>query len=623
MGTLTSNVYASRGKPYSNASPLQLVDPAAGDFRPLKNSDVLGAGESRYLADDRFIDLPPGMVLRDYCGNEIDLTGERIAAGACQVADPEKYGVKVDLETDNYNVSGCTPGEYVIASGASIRISRSANAIRHYGITVNGVTNLLDDGEYVYEPGTGIGEITSIVDPNWYVNPVIGEGDDANSGFTKASAKSTLAGVLSVATNVGDVVHAAAGEYGDLSMKYSDTQGIARAVISEGVTLVADDGPGATSILGASGTGSWDSGPGGMRCAMLHGNATLEGFTLAGGRSSIASGTTSSSTAYNGGGVWSDRDLTARVIGCVITNCSSYSGAAAFGVSLFDTVVKDNRAQYSAVIYCNLYGCLIGYNACQSVSAQNVYDVFDSTIRRPSRTGMPCLTLRSDVNLVNSVLVGSCTGGEWSSPPRNTVFGGSVSNVVPNAAIDCIFTDTAGLAIDDDYRPIVRSSVLCEAGNANLLPTDPVNAAILQKLRVHRPIMNGALDAGCYEADWRPCYTEDIAGRHLTIVAVTSNVVETAERAVRIFPGNTLTAEWPEGQGARKFYAIRFRIVGDGRLSVTMNGMEQVYEGAGEHEAKMLGTILDAAVAFSFSGDAGYADILSGESLNGFVISFK
>ncbi|MBP3406839.1 MAG: hypothetical protein J6N18_12110, partial [Kiritimatiellae bacterium] len=199
VGVIESNVYASKGKDYSTACPLQLVDPESGDFRPLKNSDVLGAGETRYLTTERIVDLPPGFVLKDYCGNDIDLSGERVAAGACQMADTQKYGVKVDLDSDNYTVDGCARGDYVVVDG-EVRISRSADAIRHYGIVVNGVTNLLDNGEYVYQPGIGIGEISGIVDPNWYVNPNPTKGDDDSNGFTPSTAKRTLAGVLSVAT---------------------------------------------------------------------------------------------------------------------------------------------------------------------------------------------------------------------------------------------------------------------------------------------------------------------------------------------------------------------------------------------------------------------------------------
>ena len=367
MGTLTSNVYASRGKPYSNASPLQLVDPASGDYRPLKNSDALGAGESRYLAADSFIDLPQGMVLRDYCGNVIDLSGERIAAGACQVADPEKYGLKVDLDADNYNVSGCALGEYVVASGASIRISRSAGAIRHYGILVNGATNLLDNGEYVYAPGAGIGEITGVVDPNWYVNPdSVSGASDANDGFTAATAKLTLEGVLSFATNAGDVVHAAAGAYRDGQMKHSDNYGDARAVIRRDVTLVGDAGADATFIFGRAASdaeSSYGQGEGALRCVMMDRDATVRGFTLVDGHPS-SSGTSGQSALSGGGGAWSsDIDNNARVVDCVVSNCAARTGAAAFGVALFGTTMSDNRSNYSVATKCSLYGCLVASNS--------------------------------------------------------------------------------------------------------------------------------------------------------------------------------------------------------------------------------------------------------------------
>lgn len=622
---LASNVYASEGKDYSNACPLQLVDPAAGDFRPLKNSDVLGAGESRYLADDRFIDLPPGMELRDYCGNEIDLTGERIAAGACQVADPEKYGVKVDLDADNYNVSGCTPGEYVIASGASIRISRSANAIRHYGITVNGVTNLLDNGEYVYAPGTGIGKITGIIDPNWYVNSNGASGaSDANDGFTAATAKLTLEGVLSVATNAGDVVHAAAGTYRDGRMNYNATYGDARAVISKNVTLVGDEGADATFIFGraADDGNTYGQGEGALRCVMLRGGATVRGFTLVEGHPTGV-GPSGISLLSGGGGAWADGGhYSARVVDCVISNCASSTGAAAFGVALFGTTMSGNRSTYSVATYCSLYGCLVASNSFSSRALYRCYDVYDTIVAPPASGKAPSVDLYTNTRICNSLVLGNCYGGTWAEPPRNCVFCGTYSNALDGVAVACVFTNRSAVVETGSYRPIVRGPG-CETADASLLPDNADNAALLTSIRARRGVYNGGMDAGCYEADWRPCYTEDIAGRHLTVVAATSNVVETAERTVRIFPGNTLAAEWPAGQGARKFYVIRFRIVGDGRLSVTMNGSEQIYEGAGEHEAKVQGTLQDAAVAFAFSGDAGYADILSCLRLDGTKIIIR
>ena len=622
VGVIESNVYASKGKDYGNACPLQLVDPDAGDFRPLKNSDVLGAGETRYLTTERIVDLPPGFVLKDYCGNDIDLSGERVAAGACLSPDTRKYGLKVDLGNENYTVDGCVQGDYVIVDG-EVSISRNSDAVRHYGIVVNGVTNLLDDGEYVYSPEGGIGEITGIIDPDWYVNP--NSGNDGNNGFTPATAKRTLASVLSIATNAGDVVHAAAGDYIERSMKYNDTYGIARAVISEGVTLTADEGAAKTRIVGASGGGSYESGEGAMRCVMMYGNAMLEGFTLTGGRSSVAvpsSDRSSSSRTYNGGGVWAhpDNGLTARVAGCVITNCQAYSGAAALGVSLFDTEVKDNRAQYSAVHSCNLYGCLFGYNACQSVMAQNVYEVFDSTINRPSNSACPSLKLNGNVTLVNSVIIGDCTGGEWAAVPRNTVFAGDVSNAVSAAAVDCVFTDTTTLMLDGDYCPMVGTSPVCDAGSVELLPSDPVNAAILQKLRVRRPIMNGAMDAGYCEFDWRPTYAQDM-GNGITVERVSPNVAETQDKTVSLTDGASLEAIWANKGNRVARYTLNFRITGEGTLSVTVNGDSKTFA-AGATSLLFDSCLAVNEVGFAYAGD-GMAEILVGDRSLGTIVSIR
>ena len=530
----------------------------------------------------------------------------------------------MDLGNENYTVEGCVQGDYVIVDG-EVSISRNADAVRHYGIVVNGVTNLLDNGEYVYQPGIGIGEISGIVDPNWYVNPNPTKGDDDSNGFTPSTAKRTLAGVLSVATNVGDVVHAAAGDYNELSMKYNDTYGIARAVISEGVTLTADEGAANTRIVGASGTDSFESGEGAMRCVMMHGNARLEGFTLSGGRSSIAvpsSGKSSSSKVYNGGGVWAhpDNGLTARVVGCSITNCQAYSGAAALGVSLFDTVVKDNKAQYSAAHSCNLYGCLFGYNVCHSVMAQNMFEVFDTTIYRPSNSAFPSLILNGNVTLVNSVIIGDCTGGEWAAVPRNTVFAGDVSNAVSAVAVDCVFTDTTTLMLDGDYCPMVETSPVCDAGSVELLPSDPVNAAILQKLCARRPVMNGAMDAGYCEFDWRPTYAQDM-GNGITVERVSPNVVETQDNTVSLTDGASLEAIWANKGNRVARYTLNFRINGEGTLSVTVNGDTKTFA-AGATSLLFDSCLAVNEVGFAYAGD-GMAEILVGDRSLGTIVSIR
>ena len=88
----TSNVYASDGKAYRNAEPIQLFAPALGDFHPLPGSAVFGAGDTRYLTTDCPVTLPAGMEMQDMDGTPIDLTGEHVAVGAYQTAKTPQYG---------------------------------------------------------------------------------------------------------------------------------------------------------------------------------------------------------------------------------------------------------------------------------------------------------------------------------------------------------------------------------------------------------------------------------------------------------------------------------------------------------------------------------------------------
>lgn len=90
-----ANVYASHGAAYRNAEPQQLNAPALGNFRPLPSSAVFGAGETRYLTTECPLELPADMVIRDMDGTPVDLTGDRVAAGAYITPETPKYNPEV------------------------------------------------------------------------------------------------------------------------------------------------------------------------------------------------------------------------------------------------------------------------------------------------------------------------------------------------------------------------------------------------------------------------------------------------------------------------------------------------------------------------------------------------
>ena len=605
------------------------ADGAKGDFRPVSGSPALDASRRDFpvAGDGDWTDFTKyfsDMAVDGIDGSAWLFGGAYPVAGVCM---DWANGVSVLLDKDAYTVTGGAVGGNVLAPGESISIARSADAVRHYGIVVNGVTNMLDGGAYVYTAGDTAdmysGTIVGVIDPNWYVNADESKGDDANDGFTAATPKLSLKGVLSVATNAGDVVHAAAGVYARETMVWNDTYGDARAIVKPHVTLVGDEGADKTFISGAfceTSTGTYLQGEGAMRCVMLHPEATVKGFTLTNGHSRIT-GTSDSATArFNGGGAWANKQhYTARVIDCVISNCAAPSGGAAFGVALFGCKVSGNRSNYSATTLCSLYGCVVGSNSHNSASVYRAYDVYDTTVSAPGKSKADSVALYKDTRMCNSLVLWNCTGAEWSEAPRNSVFCGTYSNVLDTAAVDCVLG--ADVSVDGDFRPAARSSA-CDIADDSLLPGNEVNAKMLKAIRAKRGISNGRMDVGCLEADWREFYAGDIARNRITVESATSNVVETAEGAVRINPGQEVSALWIRDVGSDICYQFNFQVVGSGELTVSANGRTYAYR-QGVHKLRLREALAEKSLTFAYSGDDGCAEMLAGCRSLGACISIR
>lgn len=619
-GTVPSSVTRLWGSTANSC----FADADGGDLRPVVGSPALDASRRTFPVDGDADFVTFALYMADLSGRPIDgknwvFGGDYPIAGAHMEWVPG-VSVIVDKSVDAsiYDVSVASGG-YPLADGESLTasVARKADAVRHWGVVVNGYTNMLDNGVFSCtmpssaELTGGAICISGILDQNWYVNPDPESGaSDENNGFTPTTAKLTLKGALSVATNSGDVVHAARGTYNQESMHYSDKYGDARAVIPSYVTLVADEGPENTTIEGAAGTGSF--GEGGMRCVMLSANAIVKGFTLTKGHSSVAhSGSgDGASVTYNGGGAWANLAMsTARVVDCVITNCSTLSGGGAFGVALFGSTLVDNRSRYGVATKSSLYGCYVGNNDFGANGLYQCYEIFDTTT-------ITSVQINDDTKLRNSIVLGTCsTSVKTFNAPCNTIFCGSVTSAVVSAGIDCVFTNKASLGLTG-YVPAARGAA-CETGDETLLPANATNAKMLQEMRAARPIMNGGMDAGCCEADWRGCYAGDIAKRKITVTAASPNVMETEERNVRIYPGHSLAATWNRGVGEQVNYDLNFRVVGNGVLSVVANGVETTYNAEGDYAIRLNDTLADASLSFAYSGEDGYAEILPWKGTSG------
>ena len=197
------------------------------------------------------------------------------------------------------------------------------------------------------------------------------------------------------ATNIQDAITAAvAGEVvlvtnglyatGGKSMDGIITN---RVSVDKAIIVQSASGPNATIIQGV-----WDptstNGPGAVRCAWLTTNAVLSGFTLRGGATRAATGSTDQS--MNGGGVWgplTNGSPSATVANCVISgNAAANFGGGAYQVSLNNCIIANNivlgggsgSGVGGGTSFCNLRNCKVTGNYAGYEGGGTAYGLLNS-----------------------------------------------------------------------------------------------------------------------------------------------------------------------------------------------------------------------------------------------------
>jgi hypothetical protein len=171
---------------------------------------------------------------------------------------------------------------------------------------------------------------------DWYVDA--DQGDDANDGTGKTRAFRTLArAVTNSYLRAGDTIRALPGVYsnGVVVGKWRF-----RAVVPAGVTLLGENGPEATMIVGepdlsvAQDVSPFGCGPEAVRCVRIGEGSVVRGFTLTGGRATGFTGNDFGGAVYCG-----DDRMNAQyggyVVDCIVTNNFARRGGGVFaGISV-------------------------------------------------------------------------------------------------------------------------------------------------------------------------------------------------------------------------------------------------------------------------------------------------
>jgi hypothetical protein len=659
-GSVTTNAAAiASTKGCAYVSDANFADSANGDWRlstttPARYASRLPAsGTTAYTTWAENFTI---WVQGDIDGNPLCVTDGVPLPGCWQTTVGAKSAF-VEATWGGLAVAGGTIGDNVVDSDSfALTLSPGIGSRPCCGYAINGRTNYFADvaSGTVTAADVAASEygvvVLALYSTDWYVSP---NGDDVlNGGSTAATPKKTLAAIMALAA-AGDTVHAAAGTYDQGSMDGPNSEAWnhrARVAVPSGVTLVADEGPEETFIVGAPDTteskNEYGMGTNALRCVYMQANAHLKGFTVTGGYTCWnAEGYTTTQRDYSGnwsgGGICGNSQGRDNVVveDCIISNnWALWAGASRFAnlvrCRLFENHALSNGG---AIRDIHAYGCVIDRNYSGSGSSRASCYYFTKIVgctlgphnyKLDGTSALAVYGASSNKAIFHDNLVLGTTGtkGSLTNTVTGCVFANGCNDFPTNET--CIVVPSSELEVDEDLRPIVGKNAAVDRGSVEALMTHSGGLIPLDyDLYGFQRVMNGTVDVGALEGDWRPMYAKllDGTGRRLQITAADSGVCTNdvgGVPAVVLHDGEDLSFAWSMANRSAPRRG-NVRVTGAGTLTLTHNGetFASFTASDGVAEFTLPAAWLDA-FAFTFEGE-GSADLFGFAAPVGTALSFR
>ena len=413
---------------------------------------------------------------------------------------------------------------------------------------------------------------------SWYVDPSL---DASGDGTAADRAFKTFAEAFAV-TASGDTVWAAPGTYNTEVFTAKSTSGQTevaadfRLAIPAGVK-VRSLGSAADTIIDGGGV---------VKGVYLNNNSHLAGFTIQNGYGTTA-----------GGGLYAlDTVTEAYVIDCDIKNNKTKSGVAcgeAYGKNLrfyrcrFLGNDLANTAQGSSNLG-TLWSCFInGYNKVNydyfyyagSVGRFRNCTFGDALYGGGLKTNQATIELYNGIFLKNEL--GAIGGSSKSIYYYDCLLASSKTKDGVVCDADCVFSVTKAEVVDSSYKPLA-DSLAVDGGNNSYyygkIPQALLNTYGDTDLAGVPRRLNGAIDNGAYEYDWRPTFCKILTkNRGMTIDSITGGVT-TNETGLTFANGDKLAVSLGRDRKYPATYSFSAQVTGDGCLRVYEGGTNLIHE---------------------------------------------
>lgn len=417
-------------------------------------------------------------------------------------------------------------GTNVVLSADAVTVT-ATDAVRRpfLGFDVNGVLQPFVGRSVTVSPSVEAGAVTSVravYGTDWYVN--CATGDDANNdGGAADRAKATIRAATTNAVS-GDVIHVAKGTYGaaEGSQKHVVSAVLETRVVVPADVMVVGEEKETTFISGAASDEPQDdfgNGPNAIRCVYLGAGATIRGFTLTGGHT-CASKDNVNDDDHRGSAVLGASAETCFVENCIVSDNASQSGTLCKTINVNCHVVDNvGTANASAGESCGWYGCIIDRNkggeTVRNPTVINSCTFGTGNSLLPGKSGSPQILYYYNTSfpVCNSVFL----YGRFLGYPcmTNCLLLSSMpteANRIANNWCDCVTVASAGAAMMNSDHTLKPDSPAIDRGDASICRDFGGGFDAFGGQRV----MNGRLDIGAHEWDWRPTYAKTL-GRKIRV----------------------------------------------------------------------------------------------------------